>query len=55
MHSVFLVKSGVTGGSKRRVFSESDEKPWFKEAFNEIELVTSSLLGTSTKGLILSL
>jgi hypothetical protein len=37
------------GGSKRRAFSESDGKPWFKEAFYEIELVTSSLLGTSTK------
>jgi hypothetical protein len=34
--------------SKRRAFSESDGKPWFKEAFNEIELVTS-LLGTSIK------
>jgi hypothetical protein len=35
--------------SKRWAFSESDRKPWFKEAFYEIELVTSSLLGTSTK------
>jgi hypothetical protein len=24
------------GGSKRRAFSESDGKPWFKEAFYEI-------------------
>jgi hypothetical protein len=37
------------GGSKRREFSESDRKPWFKEAFYEIELATYSLLGTSTK------
>jgi hypothetical protein len=37
------------GGAKRRAFSELDGKPWFKEAFYEIELTFSSLLGTSTK------
>jgi hypothetical protein len=31
------------------VFSELDGKSWFEEAFYEIELVTSSLLGISTK------
>jgi hypothetical protein len=29
-------------GSERWVFSESDEKPWFKEASNEIKLATFS-------------
>jgi hypothetical protein len=42
-------------GSKRRAFSESDGKPWFKEAFNEIELVISSFARNFSEGLIQSL
>jgi hypothetical protein len=43
------------GGSKRRVFLESDGKPWFKEAFYEIELVYFSFARNFNKGLIQSL
>jgi hypothetical protein len=39
------------GGSKRRVFSESDWKPWFKEASNEIELAISSFAQNFNKRL----
>jgi hypothetical protein len=38
-----------------RAFSESDGKPRFKEAFNEIEHVTSSFARNFNKGLIQSL
>jgi hypothetical protein len=34
-----------------RAFSESDEKPWFKEAYNEIELAISSLAWNFNKRL----
>jgi hypothetical protein len=37
------------GGSKRRAFSESDGKPWFKESFMRLNMFTSPLLKTSTK------
>jgi hypothetical protein len=33
------------------VFSESDGKPWFKEAFNEIELAISSFARNFNKRL----
>jgi hypothetical protein len=43
------------GGSKRRAFSESNGKPWFKETFYEIELVTSSFVWNFNEVLIQSL
>jgi hypothetical protein len=39
------------GGSKRRAFSESDRKPWFKKASNEIKLATSSFAWNLNKRL----
>jgi hypothetical protein len=37
--------------AKRRAFSESDGKPWFKEASNEIKLATSSFAWNFNKRL----
>jgi hypothetical protein len=39
------------GGSKRRAFSDSDWKSWFKEASNEIELAISSFAWNFNKRL----
>jgi hypothetical protein len=41
----------IERGSKRRAFSESDGKPWFKEASNEIELDISSFARNFNKRL----
>jgi hypothetical protein len=38
-----------------RAFSDSDRKPWFKEAFYEIELVYFSFARNFNEGLIQSL
>jgi hypothetical protein len=43
------------GGSKRRAFSESDEKPWFKDTFYEIELGYFFFDQNFNEGLIQSL
>jgi hypothetical protein len=40
------------GGSKRRAFSESDGKLWFKDAFYEIELGYFIFAQNFNKGLI---
>jgi hypothetical protein len=42
---------GQNGGSERRAFSESDGKPQFKEASNEIKLATSSFAWNFNKRL----
>jgi hypothetical protein len=41
----------LNGGSKRWAFLESDGKPWFKEASNEILFATSSFLWNFNKRL----